>query len=754
MKNTVADFIETANDKQKRIVCPACGAPMGVGSPGSFHFMLTDRGRGHLDDKLHDLRCFLEGIEDELERRNVAYQLLPAKQNPYLREEREHLESLHLSVTESPGAQDRVAVDEYGNYSGVRSSQEVKNFVDSWDGHDWVSNFSEFPLLNTKELNKLVSQSKERLIPGSEPKRLRLLMDVVFQQQELLVLGDHLGLSVAPTTSPEEIDKNKDILQGLLKEVCPYYSSYLNKCEKKEKESVQADSDLSAKQNETLTAIKRTQLILALLIGHKGRTEDSEKSKERKALFGDAVIPGKPYHLPERTFVSITLLRLLLNSRLLLSGNAFDFSPDFTQTLFSSNKSDRQGSGNETLWNSELQHIVHFTCANAPAGQQTCGWYPKEGPTHSIVLLGSPGSGKTSMMISGLGALYSYISQMNCAARPEGVLARTALHDLDLKYREGTVEKPTGRGTKERIELSIERIDEPAQKVHFVFIDVAGEDVTSMVTGEGANPDLRRILRHAGTIVFQFDLTIEPSIRDILTSGQDAGIWGVVQENFNRVNKERDNNASFDQFNLLEELVYLLESEKGENRLSETNFVCVVPKADLFAVEADEPRFFLNDFFQYLVNMRLIVRSPHAPTEDLKGMHSLARIEMAPEFQKGAAKPLTGVDVCRAISDKARESLCNIGDSFAPDVEEENKEMLVAKIKKGLIDFLQHRFGEENSYFLPISALGKDTRDLLEDRTLGHKPNQKLSEYVFLLPIALALGDVQSAKHIGSLPSK
>ena len=85
MPNTIEHFIETADDKDVSIVCPACGAPMGVGNQGSYRFMLTERVRGYLDDTIQNLRRFLEGVEATLELRNYAYSYISKSERPYKR---------------------------------------------------------------------------------------------------------------------------------------------------------------------------------------------------------------------------------------------------------------------------------------------------------------------------------------------------------------------------------------------------------------------------------------------------------------------------------------------------------------------------------------------------------------------------------------------------------------------------------------------------------------------------------------------
>jgi hypothetical protein len=64
---------------------------------------------------------------------------------------------------------------------------------------------------------------------------------------------------------------------------------------------------------------------------------------------------------------------------------------------------------------------------------------------------------------------------------------------------------------------------------------------------------------------------------------------------------------------------------------------------------------------------------------------------------------------------------------------------------------LYHVFGEANVFFLPVSAQGQDQffagpAGATADHRLGHPPNQKLSEYVFMLPVILAVSQAHAGQ--------
>ncbi|QLH37836.1 MAG: hypothetical protein HWD60_00885 [Defluviicoccus sp.] len=469
-----------------------------------------------------------------------------------------------------------------------------------------------------------------------------------------------------------------------------------------------------------------------------------------------------PYHLPERTYVPIELLTALINSRTLLSTTNLGLSQGFVSSL--TQKASDEDLERDAKWFDEIKKVVHFTCAHKPTGSaQACGWYPKEKDTHPIVLLGSPGVGKSSLMMAGLSTFYNAATSIGCIARPEGVLARDSLQELNEKNRAGSIEPPTRRGAKNRIEFAVAPLDRPFEQVHFVFLDVAGEDVRTIVSGEAPNPDLRRILRNARTIVFLFDFTVEPSIREVLPDKDEYHLWRQVRESFKRTDDERKDadkkgaskaagGISLDQFVLMTELIHLLRGEIGEEKLNETTFICVVPKADLFATSylnanmlEDGEQYFLDEFFKRMEDMQILVPSPHAPDEGLPGKYSVFSTQV---MQNALGE-------CANISNIARECLPKIGSALPNGTSEASRMALSDRVSKGLIQYVENCFGKQNCFFLPVSPTGEDPRDAggtprhadnrkmagsPTARSLGHRPNQKLAEYVFLIPVARALG--------------
>lgn len=763
--NTISDFINTATDRTSSIICPACGSELGTSLEGSFEYMFTDAARMHLDNKIDEIRRFIEGVERTLERRNYAYERMASDSTPYDREQREYIRSLNA---------DGITINYRGEHEGSVGAIEASKFRDAFDPYDWARLYATFPLIG--DAVQETAKTENILLTGMEPSGVGMVWDIIAEQREVSSLRKKLGITSAhnrtaargaitnitlPTTPEEDIARNIVQLREILQECCPFYAAYIDAYEESlgtassraPTSSSPGSGDLHGRKN----GIKRARLLLAILLGHK-----SQKVKDYKDLCGEAITMDTPYHLPERTYVPIELLTALINSRTLLSATNVGLSPDFISRLVQ--KADDEDLERDAKWFDEIKKVVHFTCAHKPTGSaQACGWYPKEKDTHPIVLLGSPGVGKSSLMMAGLATFNSAATSIGCIARPEGVLARDSLRELDEKNRAGSIEPPTRRGAKNRIELAVAPLESPFEQVHFVFLDVAGEDVRTIVSGEAPNPDLRRILRNARTIVFLFDFTVEPSIREILPDKDEYHLWRQVRESFRRTDDERKDadkkgaskgggGISLDQFVLMTELIHLLRGEIGEEKLGETTFICVVPKADLFATSylnadmvEDGEQYFLDEFFKRMEELNILVSSPHAPGEGLPGKYSV----FSQEVMQNA------LGECANISNIARECLPNIGRALPRGTSEASRMALSDRVSKGLIQYVENCFGKDNCFFLPVSPLGVDPRDTdgtprhadnrkvggsPAARSLGHRPNQKLAEYVFLIPVARALG--------------
>jgi hypothetical protein len=119
------------------------------------------------------------------------------------------------------------------------------------------------------------------------------------------------------------------------------------------------------------------------------------------------------------------------------------------------------------------------------------------------------------------------------------------------------------------------------------------------------------------------------------------------------------------------------------------------------------------------------------------------------------------LELSRLISDLAKKSLRQMGRALGDAAPEAEISSFTELIEVRLISRLESVFDQKKVFLLPVSAQGHepkrtdtdesaDERDMTEKEghadgepepalILGHPPNAKLPEYVFMLPILLAL---------------
>ncbi len=364
-----------------------------------------------------------------------------------------------------------------------------------------------------------------------------------------------------------------------------------------------------------------------------------------------------------------------------------------------------------------------------------------------MILLGSPGTGKSTVMLTGFTAFYNYVAAMGATISFDAPSDEAQMKHLNGRYWAGQMPSPTKEGWRQSIKLALEFPTDAYETTHFVFTDIPGEVAARSLTEEGSDPAVLRILKNAETVIFFFDLSIEPCIREKLINGDEEKTWKPMQDNYIRLSQSRQNRAEVSQLQLLQKLLQDLRSQKGD-RLKNTNFICVVPKADLFVSEEGDGQFFLTPLYQFLQNQQVLVASRHYQTDSFAGLSSLIGTgsKLAPNQNVADQK-----QIATQISQTSMKCLQNIGDALGDDPDSQPLKMALNQVLKvRLIDNLFHTFGQDNVYFLPVSAQGENGRPSEEGNNgsvkLGHPPNQKLSEYVFVLPIALCAEQISASK--------
>jgi len=795
MSNTYKDFLKTAEpDTERSITCPSCGSPMGV-RVGGYQMIATDSFRLELNTSIASLRAFLENLESLLEHRNQPLDPLENGIYPYQQERNFYSEANNL---EGNNEEDDSIEDGFlsnnGRYIGVIGQEVNKRFVkEQLDFFQDIDKFGKFPLKDETN-EELMYEKCMMLLRGIEPRSLSgPLSYLILDQTKIFTWRQNLSQN----RKEANIKEKQEFLKPLLEEICPSIQWYLDKLMALHKNNPE-DENVPG-------AVLRAQLLLAVLLGHK---TDNPESFNLNNL---EIHKNVQYSLPRLTIISYENLWRLLDSEVVLGNPQLRLSPQFraklktgidkANRLFSQRNTDAKNvqklPDSQKTYKDEVQHMIHewgeeinklvyFSCkgskgiskkSNSEPNQSQssvsqpskktqdsspdndtkvgkCGWYPKETKTHSIILVGSRGTGKSSVMLTGLVAFNNYLYSIGGTLAFDLPKDTEEMQKLDKMYQSGEFFGATQLGDRNSINLSVKipAIDSP-ENTHFSFTDVPGEVFERSLTREGSSSEVVKVLKNAETVVFFFDLLMESKIRNMLTKTRNSDTWKSVLEQFDIVNESRKKKASVSQFALLEKLLGELQDQRQKSDLQKMNFICVIPKSDIYANPENPKEKFFTEFYQEMERCKLVTKSEF-DREDNGSFDSLCSLggtgykaRDAQESKGTVNRVQTQKNIGRIISESARKCLLKIGNALGQEANELFKSALLNSIDVGLIQNLEETFGKNNVYFLPTSGQGKDnSKYVAENKTTesntivtGSIPNQKLSEYVFLLPAVLAI---------------
>lgn len=807
MSNTIVDFLQTISNDEPSVICPACGSVLRINTKGSYKIILTENARLELDGDINKYRNYLKSIEDILKMINIfGVSPTPISQYPYQRELQEHK---YLSAG--------------GYYKGTIGVTGIEKYIDYHiDYFEDEKNFYSLPRVNEIEqiLQDKSDTAKEKqngfynilkniLIKGAEPYTVAgPLPDLIFEQEYI-------------SQWMQDVYKTRlNEMENLLNEVCPSYNKYLSLILELNSALKKYTSDM-LDIKEGVLRIKYLLAILCGHESASFKffpKTNSIENPEKFLLLSPLKIRAKyPFSLPRQTFLSSKLLKRLLCSEIVLRNQNFNWNKSFVEKVrkekfteqssntdantnanftnlgnqtnnFSSFGSINTGKEHTKLANEtkdiidqliknlgeQITSFITFICSGITGNNfelkkqptdlqdgniDLCGWFPKLEKTHSIILLGSPGTSKSTAMLTGFTTFYNNVAELGGTISFDSPEDEFLMKELGKDYWLGKMPKPTEKGNRTSIKLSvIFPQKESSQKFNYVFTDIAGELIARSLTKEGSDPFVLRILKNAEFMIFFFDLSIEPCIREKLIRGNNNKIWEKLEKNFGKVQSVRNNEAEISQLQLLQKLIGDLAIQKNNN-LKEMKFICVIPKVDLFVHSNKEENlidqqlpnaYFFTPLFDALAECHLFVPSLHHKVKSYDGFTSILGSSIGDRNDLPIKAQL---EIIKYVSDLTQQYLTNIGNALAN--QEENfpfKSSLNETIRVRLINILKSSFGNDNTFFLPISARGEDNKD---DKTnndkplennendndkldmIGHPPNQKLSEYVFALPIIL-----------------
>ncbi len=761
LNNTVQDYLKTIDAETPGITCPACGSILGIRRQGSTDMVLTENGRLELDGYLASYRRYLEKLEILLAQRNVYYKAYPGNY-PFARE------LIHYRRNN-----DAIEFNRGGVYKGIVAEPVIDELIKELDFFEWIENFYSFPRqpdrqkMTQPEAQVIFQKARDILVAGLEPRSIAgPLMDLIFDQKFVAAWQRKLNQS----NERQNFDK-------FLNDICPAIQWYLQILRDINKQIAPNQQPNARNFSELEEGIIRAQFILVIILGH--------RSSGTSIFLSDIFISDNdPFTLPRKTVVSPKYLHELLSSEIVLGNPKIGLSQELMRELKQEMKGMQGKGGNSgqspveyvlTKLRGEIYKFVHFTCTGPVSekpnfdqeskgkvrqlSEETCGWYPKQEETHSVILLGSPGTGKSSVMLTGFTTFYDNVFALGATISFDSPEDEAMMKSLSVQYWAGNMPKPTAKGARTTIKLSIEFPEKGYPRTNFVFTDIAGEVMAKSLTSEGSDPAVLRILKNAETIIFFFDISIEPSIRKKLTEGDD-GTWTEIEDNFQRVRESRavdqnnpkntESRAEVSQLQLLQKLIQDLRVQKGEEGLKtdEIKFICVIPKLDLFTNEANSDRYFFTGFLKELKERDILVRSNRSKgDESFAGLRSLGGTSAklldnasGAAWANGDSSVSNQKEIGKWLSERTLHYLSKIGNALSVDTANPIKASLQRTLDIGLIATLHYVFSEKQVYFLPVSAQGKNSDTL----ALGSPPNQKLSEYVFILPVVLSVDETQS----------
>lgn len=691
----------------------------------------------------------------------------------------------------------RERINVYGVYSPKSAIAVWADFFHrELDTHDFARNFGDFPRIDSEECSsepQVAAQKFAKLLlgPALERRNHALLVNLIEEQKPYLDFRQSGKLAKHSATIKK--------LVGMLR---PELAKYIDIIE----QQIEQFGDDASKVRAN---IERAYFLMLIVHGHGFRMLKEQQCKEiTQALGEDAGAFGclfleQIYSFPDDTVISEDLFAEMLKSRMLLSGkdrDVGDAMPTWiknayrriTQVFFKRFKPNR--------WLGFIDVFVRVQCVNeieadrvlttigepaadVPAAPNELGWMdrilpwrlkPKKLETarvfvpcrytlsdaadYSLVLLGSPGAGKTTLYEAGLAKLWRIAERLGFDLVPTDKESTKLINDIQEDYFVGRIKDPTEFNLTLNFEAS--RLEAPDKRVRFSVIDVPGEKVLADMAGSGTNAELRRLLRHANTIVFLFDMWSDKNTLMQLHAANASHFKSQI-DLARLVEKEREKKKGYftNQRLLLSHLIAMLKSECSEETRKAMNFVCLFPKIDaLVDLQKKQDHLIFSEMMRGLRDDKVLIRGrrpegskadgesvPFSEFESLAGLgvadlgalsakylgEKKAKLNTRSEFQSQIA-------FCQGVSLQTKTAFDLMGKMLPSIVPEATQQVLAARVCDGVIRQIEAEF--DSSFFLPVSALGRSPTAAemeKEKRTVEH-PNSVFAEYAFLLPLFAA----------------
>ena len=836
--NTIEDFLRTAQDLQADITCPSCGSPMAAQIQGSYELVLTPRARNEFNNVLSLYRRFLIDLEEQLRTHNLqgvsrAYGL----PYPYIAD---------YQYGEPPGS---------GLFSN-QAVDALREYLGAFDRYDRQHLIAAIPIRNAPgELDNRIDAVIEYLLLGLEPNLIiGPLANVILGQRHIASWIDVMMLESGSGGS--RIDQVLEQEQ-VCPNIANYLAAIARRVQREAKADPGAASVLAGGQvrpEEVTVLIQRAKLLLVLLLGH--RAEDPETLTRQFMRKQDPYRLPAEVQVQSRFLGDIVSAAVLLRRNTIGLSDEFRHLVSEAKFGQPGNRSPA-GQPGLLATHEEIAKLVHFVCTGEPswlppevekatgsAGAQRfnleearrsaewsnkvdeenvkkisvilgvagddatwssgqvwfeatrparCGWYPKAARTHGVTLLGGPGAGKSSVMTTGLPTFVRAAFGLGLRIRFEDADDNLMYSAYDDLYWRGILPAPTEIGVRHSIELYAEETADPSSRTHFVFTDIPGEVVAGGIQDPGTHPIILNSLRHAKTIVFFLDLTLERDFRESISLNKVSARYPRLKESADHTRTDRGltvegtpdaaprpSRADVSQVGILYQLIEDLRMIHNRALFDDIDVIVIIPKADLYAradgekADPSVPDPFLETFFKQMRDLGILNESPYREQSSTATRGASGRTSPLPAWRSTGAVPVQDSRIAsgpagpiessladgvrkqyaeqlRTISDAARNALCSVGAADNAEGDPETR-ALGDFLRFGLVESLEEIFTAERVHFFPVSATGAGTPRPLSEETTATKagekrayrtdvipPNQLLPELVFAAPISIAL---------------
>lgn len=775
------------------VTCPSCGGTLSLHNQGTLDLILLQDAARYCDDIIDALRLFTAEIERFLATKMTYHKLYRhGTDSPYQEVEDEIQKTMlgdSSAVTDVTG--NAIPPSSHLSPSGELPPETfgfviAERLLKDLDKHGLTGKINSLPPLPPKgeKPDRALVEKYGRLVLGEvlEPKEFGCVLDLITVQEPICLF----------LMNSDAASQFESVARAIVSRVCPSLA----------KLHTYIEDNMGClepqQQNVFRESLARTRKLLAILHGHNFPEFASTFKGESERTIA-AELCSEKYHLPEQPFVSGDLVSRILRSVMFLSrphGGICDRLSNYLKQLWCFSKS-LFGRGSEPVafpfeWLEELGKTFTVRCAHAvkepeefdvetaadgitreqnryrnrlrkiyhsffPSPDETplrryvkCNWIPSVARTHSILLVGSPGTGKSQICNTGLSVLRSNSLSLGFRTSNQDSFSSVKLAALKREYREGLLKEPTKQNRDWKIELVGVRND-PERRLRVAVIDPTGESINTVAQGTGVDPDLRRLLVNCETVVFLYDLWSDSDFNDALRSANREPFANALADAL-EAERDRDKRGGFftQPSEILQKLIDLLkELRGGDQGLREINFVCVIPKADTFiapGLVTAEKHFFLTDVARKLHEQNLLI-----PSLRTNNSSSAARFESiagagTKYCERDGDVVRRQLEMLSQVSAWTRDALKKLGDVIPDDGQKQLRQAQTDKIDHGVIEFLEQRFNKV--FFLPVSALGEvPTPDQRTARKLKSAPTSMLAEYVFLLPMLLSLEADSMAEH-------